>query len=87
MGGGGKCLMMLSKKSYNILIFAQYDWQAWVRWTDVLSWPQLGCFSSFQKELNGSAPNLIQMLAGARKLCRVDNKQSLRALRMEIFFK
>lgn len=27
--------MMLPKRRYNILIFAQFNWQAWAGWVDV----------------------------------------------------
>ena len=59
--------MMLPERSCNILIFAHFNWQVWVRWIDVFRLVPAGLFL-FLPEIVEWEPSLQnQILAEAKK--------------------
>lgn len=77
--------MKLPKRSYNILIFAQFNWQAWAGWVDVfkLGPNELFLFRPERVEWEPFHQNRIMTEAKSQSALQSRQQAERRALRME----
>lgn len=79
--------MMSPKRRYNILIFAQFNWQAWAGWVDVFKLGPIGLFLFLPDRVEWEPSHQNQIMTKAKSQSALQSRQQAerRTLRMETF--